>query len=226
MSTGSIYDQSFSLSVASLALMYVREKDLKIPERIGKAPWKFRTKLELAAELVEWCVTLFKNWFRKRVMVVADGAYAKRPFLKRVKATGAVVVSRLRKDAALFDVPVAAKRPRRGRPRKYGRNQISLAHRGGHRHGWTTTRMVLYGRVGGFPLYGPKCVAGNDDRKRGRSFGHRTEFPWREGSAWCGRAAGPKRLVQCRVLEPVSLAALNGGVEVMEAFRDHIEAAG
>jgi hypothetical protein len=28
------------------------------------------------------------------------------------------------------------------------------------------------------------------------------------------------------VLEPVSLAAHNGGVVVMEAFRDHIEAAG
>ncbi|MEI7702504.1 MAG: hypothetical protein WCK86_22110 [Planctomycetia bacterium] len=38
-----------------LALMYVRQKDLQILERIGKAPWKFRTKLELAAELVEWC---------------------------------------------------------------------------------------------------------------------------------------------------------------------------
>ncbi len=72
-----------------LALMYVRQKDLQILERIDKAPWKFRTKLELAAELVEWCVTLFKSWFRKRVMVVADGAYAKRPFLKRVKAKGA-----------------------------------------------------------------------------------------------------------------------------------------
>jgi hypothetical protein len=54
--------------------------------------------------------------------------------------------NRLRKDAALFDVPVAAKRPCRGSPRKYGRNQISLAHRGGHRHGWTTTKMVLYGK--------------------------------------------------------------------------------
>ena len=49
-------------------------------------------KMQLAAELVEWCVTLFKNWFRKRVMEVACGAYAKRPFLKRVKVTGAVVV--------------------------------------------------------------------------------------------------------------------------------------
>ena len=129
-----------------LALMYVRQKDLQVLENIGKAPWKFRTKLELAAELVEWCVKLFQNWFQKRVLVVADGAYAKRPFLNRVIATGAVVVSRLRKDAALFDIPVVAKRRGQGRPRKYGENQISLARRGGHRKGWTTTRLVLYGK--------------------------------------------------------------------------------
>lgn len=129
-----------------LALMYVRQKDLQVLENIGKAPWKFRTKLELAAELVEWCVRLFHNWFQKRVMVVADGAYAKRPFLKRVIATGAVVVSRLRKDAALFDVPETTKRRGKGRPRKYGEHPISLARRGGHPLGWTTIRLVLYGK--------------------------------------------------------------------------------
>jgi hypothetical protein len=129
-----------------LALMYVRQKDLQVLENIGKAPWKFRTKLELAAELVEWCVTLFQNWFQKRVMVVADGAYAKRPFLKRVMTTGAVVVSRLRKDAALFDIPVTTKLRGKGRPRKYGKYRISLAHRGGHRQGWTSSQMKLYGK--------------------------------------------------------------------------------
>ena len=129
-----------------LALMYARQIDLQVLENIGKAPWKFRTKLELGAELVEWCVTLFQNWFRKRVLVVADGAYAKRPFLKRVIATGAIVVSRLRKDAALFDLPVVTKRGGKGRPRKYGKTQISLAHRGGHPKGWTRSCLILYGR--------------------------------------------------------------------------------
>ncbi|MFM8477299.1 MAG: transposase [Planctomycetaceae bacterium] len=114
-------------------------------ENVGKAPWKFRTKLELAVGLVEWCVRLLQNWFRRRVLVVADGAYAKRPFLQRVLATGAVVVSRLRKDAALFELPDVKKRRGKGRPRKYGK-EISLARRGAHRQGWTTTRMILYGR--------------------------------------------------------------------------------
>jgi hypothetical protein len=61
-------------------------------------------------------------------MVIVDGAYAKRPFLRRVMKTGALVVSRLLKDAAMYDVP----QPQcgKGRPRKYGRKRISLAHRG------------------------------------------------------------------------------------------------
>ena len=127
------------------ALMYVRRKDLQPLENIRRAPWAFRTKLEMAAELVEWCVIAFENWFEKRVLVVADGAYAKRPFLRRVTAAGAIVVSRLRKDAALRDLPQPVKQRRKGRPRKYGLHRISLALRGGHRQGWTTVRLTLYG---------------------------------------------------------------------------------
>ncbi len=125
--------------------MYVRRKDLKVLEDNGRAPWSFRTKLEMAAELVEWCIVLFQTWFQKRVMVVVDGAYAKKPFLSRMLKAGAVVVSRLRKDTALFDLPKPVKRRGKGRPRKYGRRRLSLAHRGGHRRGWTTLELVLYG---------------------------------------------------------------------------------
>jgi DDE superfamily endonuclease len=128
------------------ALMYVRRKDLQTMQNAGRSPWSFRTKLDLAAELVEWCIVLLKTWFQKRVMVIVDGAYAKRAFLSRMLKAGAVVVSRLRKDAALFDVPAPVKRRGKGRPRKYGK-RLSLAHRGGHRQGWTTTQMMLYGVV-------------------------------------------------------------------------------
>jgi hypothetical protein len=50
-------------------------------------------------------IVLFTTWFEKRVMVIVDGAYGKKPFLSRMWKAGAVVVSRLRKDAALFDLP-------------------------------------------------------------------------------------------------------------------------
>jgi hypothetical protein len=129
------------------ALLYVRAKDigwLTFRYRIG-----FRTKLAMAAELVTWAA----DWLRylgKVLWVVTDGAYAKRPFLQAARAAGVVVVSRLRKDAALWSVPVPP-RPgapkRRGRPPTYGKQAISLAKRAGHRRGWRSEELVLYGKA-------------------------------------------------------------------------------
>jgi len=127
------------------AWLYVRRK------HIGQLPrWyrvAFRTKLEMAAEAVAWLADWLK-YLGKTLWIVADGAYAKRPFLKAAMAAGVVVVSRLRKDAALWSVP-APPRPgapkKRGRKPKYGKEKISLAKRAGHRHGWQTADCTLYG---------------------------------------------------------------------------------
>ncbi len=54
------------------ALMYVRRKDLQAMQNTGRSPWLFRTKLDLAAELVEWCIELLRNAFQKRVMVIVN----------------------------------------------------------------------------------------------------------------------------------------------------------
>ena len=67
-----------TLALPLRALLYVRAKD--VPKLAKDYPWTFRTKLELAAELVEWAAVWF-SWLKKRLLVVADGAYAKRPFL-------------------------------------------------------------------------------------------------------------------------------------------------
>ena len=117
---------------------------------LGKiVPWNrkhfpFRTKLELAAELVAWVC----DWLRfvgKPMWVVADGAYAKRPFVKAVLQAGVVLVSRLRRDAALWSVPTSAGRCR-GRPRKYGTQAISLAKRAAHAGAWQQATFVLYNK--------------------------------------------------------------------------------
>ena len=127
------------------AMLYVRAKDIgKIPK---KYKWPFQTKLILAARLVEWAANIVQA-AGKSLWIVADGAYAKRPFLKRAAAAGVVVVSRLRKDAALRDVPPKLKKGQRrprGRPRKYGKNRFSLAKRAGQTRGWKTIRCRLYG---------------------------------------------------------------------------------
>ncbi len=136
-----------ALALPLRAMLYVRRKTIPtIPNERG---WKFRTKLELAARLLEWLATLV-NTAGKTLWVVVDGGYTKRPFLQRAMAAGAVVVGRLRKDAALRDVPRPPRRgqPRaRGRPRKYGKNRISLAKRAGHQRGWQTVACTLYNQA-------------------------------------------------------------------------------
>lgn len=123
--------------------LYVRQQD--VPKLAYRHGWTFRTKLDLAAELIERAVSLLKQ-ANKQVWVVADGAYTKRPFVRRVQAAGATLVGRLRKDAALRDLPPREKAKRRGRRRKYGKNRISLARRAAHPRGWQTVTCRLYGR--------------------------------------------------------------------------------
>jgi hypothetical protein len=127
-----------------LSRLYVRKKDL--PTIHPKHRPTFRTKLELAVELLRWAKPLLGSW-GKPLWVVTDGAYAKKEFLKPVIALGLTAVSRLRCDAALWSLPPAVPGGRRGpgRPRVYGTERISLAKRGGQRRGWTTEEFALYG---------------------------------------------------------------------------------
>jgi hypothetical protein len=130
------------------ALLYIRQQDLSKIDPGNRKHFPFRTKLQLAAALVLW-VTDWLRFLGKTIWIVADGAYAKRPFVKAVLAAGAVLVSRLRKDAALWNLPTPP-RPgqprRRGRKPKYGTQAISLAKRAGHRGGWQQAEFLLYGK--------------------------------------------------------------------------------
>jgi hypothetical protein len=125
-----------------LARLYVRKKDL--PGIDPKHRPEFRTKLELAIELLRWA----KPWLGllgAPIWVVADGAYANAAFLKPAMSLGMTVVSRLRKDAALRTLPGPRPAGKRGRPRTYGLDVIDLAKRGGQRRGWSTDTFDLYG---------------------------------------------------------------------------------
>src|SRR5687768_15098960 len=85
----------------------------------------------------------------RTVRFVADGFYAKRPFLKAAAQAGVVVISRLRKDAGLRTLPAPprAGRRRRGRPPVYGTGRISLAKRAGQKRGWQEVQTRQYGEV-------------------------------------------------------------------------------
>jgi len=124
------------------ALMYVKAKD--IPKLEGRCDWTFRTKLELAAELVEWAKNIV-DASGKPLWVVADGAYAYRSLLRKILPLGVTFVSRLRRDAGLRSLPPPRRAGQRGAPRKYGQQKISLAKRAAHPKGWREIDAALYG---------------------------------------------------------------------------------
>jgi hypothetical protein len=135
-----------TIGLPLLAMLYVRKANLA-----SLMPWyriKFQTRLEQAADMVEWLTQSLRS-LEKTVWIVADGAYARKPFLRRALKTGAVIVSRLRVDAALRTVPTVVPPGQRGRgaPRKYGKERISLAKRAGQKRGWQTGTFTLYGET-------------------------------------------------------------------------------
>ena len=136
------------IALPLLAKLYIRKNDIKSIAKPHQP--KFQTKLELAVELVTWALA-WLNLQGKPLWIVVDGAYAMRPFLKPVLTLGVTVVSRLRKDAALFSLPEPCgkqqgKKRGRGRPRKKGEQRICLAKRAGAKKGWQTETVSLYGK--------------------------------------------------------------------------------
>jgi hypothetical protein len=114
-------------------MLYVREVD--VPKLAEKYGWEFRTKHELGVALLTWFVQSIRALgLEAKVWLAVDGGYAARPFLLPILGLGIVVVSRLRKDARLFDLPPAGSHGNR----IYGKNNIHVAKRAAHRQGWQT----------------------------------------------------------------------------------------
>ena len=126
------------------AQLYVRPADLKSLPAVRRPP--FQTKLQLAAQQLHWLKPWVEGQFAERWAVV-DGGYAKKPFLRPAQQDGFVVVSRLRKDAHLCDLPPRQRRPgQRGPLPTYGKKRISLAKRAGQPRGWQQVACVQYGK--------------------------------------------------------------------------------
>jgi len=135
-----------AIGLPILSHRYIRAKD--VGGMAAYYGWRFRTKLELAAAQIEWLVQQLGP-DHPPIGVVTDGAYAKRPFLKRAMAAGATVISRLRCDAALWSRPPLIEPGRkrgRGRPPKYGKHRIDLAGRAAQERGWRIGLFSVYGR--------------------------------------------------------------------------------
>jgi len=126
-----------------LAALYVRK--LGIPALPPEAGIIFQTKLQIAAGMATWLSDQLPEPELKRAWLAVDGGYAKRNFLKPAIKAKLTVVARLRKDAALLDLPVPLKPGQKrgpGRPPIYGKNRLSLAKRAGQTRGWSQVKAV------------------------------------------------------------------------------------
>ena len=132
-----------TVALPLLADLYIRQVDLAKIDADRRPD--FATKLEWAARHLDWIAQQLRGTDRP-IWFAVDGAYAKRPVLQAARQVGVIVVSRLRHDAALRDVPaeVAAEQRGPGRPRRYGRHRISLAKRAGHKQGWQQVECFQY----------------------------------------------------------------------------------
>lgn len=135
-----------TLALPLAADLYIREHDLARIDADRRPA--FATKLAFAAAQIAWVAQLLLGTDRP-VWFAVDGAYAKRPVLKAARLAGVTVVSRLRRDAALRDLPQVVPKGRRGpgRPPTYGKHRISLAKRAGHRQGWHPVECFQYQQV-------------------------------------------------------------------------------
>ena len=132
------------LALPVLSKLYVRREDIaKLRAQHGK--WKFQTKHELALELVRQVIrTLRALGSQAGWLIIMDGAYAAKSLLRPLLKEGAQIISRLRRDARLFDVPTP-QAGRRGRPRIYGANRLSLAKRAAQSRGWESSAFLCRG---------------------------------------------------------------------------------
>ena len=129
------------------ASLYVRRCEVpSLPRDV--TPCEFQTKLELAATMITATADSLRGRWDGPVWLLTDGGYAKRPVYAATKKAGWVMVTRLRRDAHLNDLPPVLKpgqKRGRGRPRIYGTKRIKLELRAGQKRGWETIEVVMSG---------------------------------------------------------------------------------
>jgi hypothetical protein len=123
------------------AELYVRRRDITATLRCQGIA--FATKLQQAAQQLLWLSEAADR--ARRIRVVADGAYAKRPLLVVLRRLQLTLVSRLPKNAALWTLPSCQRRKgQRGPLPTYGKQRIDLARRAQNPRGWHEVNCVQY----------------------------------------------------------------------------------
>jgi len=115
---------------------------LFIPEKILKEDLPFRSRIQMAVEMM----TQLKAMVNKRIILVADGLYAKKALVRHCIAEDISFVSRLRIDACLYKRVRQPRHRGRGRPRKYGKRMSAPKELAKDPEGFVAYRLKLYGK--------------------------------------------------------------------------------
>jgi hypothetical protein len=137
--------QSHIIGLPLWASLYVRRCDVPDLPR-GVMPWEFQTKLQLAATMIQATADSLKGRWDGPVWLLTDGGYAKRPVYQATRTASWTMVTRLRRDAHLNDLPPVLKpgqKRGRGRPRIYGSKRIKLSLRAGQKRGWESVEVTM-----------------------------------------------------------------------------------
>jgi hypothetical protein len=139
------HEERGTIALPLLGHLYIRAID--IPQLPPERLQPFRTKLEIAVAQLRWVKPWVDNRYEE-LWTAVDGGYAKRPFLLPAQEEGWVVISRLRKDAHLCDLPPTERRlGQRGPMPTYGKGRIYLAELAADAEGWQQVECTQYGEV-------------------------------------------------------------------------------
>lgn len=103
----------------------------------------FRTRQEIAAEMIRETRKALPDW---KIRVAADGQYATGVVVKAAADAGTNLVSRIRSDAALYELPPKRKRFKRGRRAKRGKRLPTPKRLARRKTGWRTVEALVYGK--------------------------------------------------------------------------------
>jgi hypothetical protein len=132
------------ISFPIAAELYLRQKEIdKLKDKYKR---KFKKKTGLVVEIIKRLVPLFQG-FGKEIEIIVDGGYAKDTVLLPLgKLDDVITITRLRCDAALYEVPPTPAKRGRGRPKKYG-NKIDVKSMVASSDGWQIVECRQYGQI-------------------------------------------------------------------------------
>ena len=126
------------------AELYLRKKEIDtLKEKYHRT---FKTKTTMAVEIIKRLVSQFTG-SEKTIEIIVDGGYAKDTVLLPLgKLPMVTTITRLRRDAVLFEIPPQPMKRGRGRPKMYG-HRMDLKSFVESSDGWQEVECRQYGRV-------------------------------------------------------------------------------